>query len=99
MQFSFEPSAPLYVLLLCLPLAFFCHRRFYSQPADQPVTRDLKQDKPLKTIMQAPRDDLAPPKDNPFSLEELKQYNGSDPSKPIYVAIKGVFNSIPTFFI
>jgi len=39
--------------------------------------------------MQPPRDDLAPPKDNPFSLEELKQYNGSDPSKPIYVAIKG----------
>eukprot|EP00252_Welwitschia_mirabilis_P002851 TRINITY_DN1286_c0_g1_i1.p1 TRINITY_DN1286_c0_g1~~TRINITY_DN1286_c0_g1_i1.p1 ORF type:complete len:103 (-),score=14.16 TRINITY_DN1286_c0_g1_i1:197-505(-) len=24
-----------------------------------------------------------------FSVEELRQYDGSDPSKPIYVAIKG----------
>lgn len=39
--------------------------------------------------MQAPRIDLAPPKDDPISTEELKQFDGSDPSKPIYVAIKG----------
>ncbi|EED79913.1 predicted protein, partial [Postia placenta Mad-698-R] len=30
-----------------------------------------------------------PPRDDPITLEELKQYDGSDPSKPIYVAIKG----------
>jgi hypothetical protein len=33
--------------------------------------------------------ELAPPRDDPFTLEELKQYNGSDPDKPIYVAMKG----------
>ncbi|KAJ7644822.1 cytochrome b5-like heme/steroid binding domain-containing protein [Roridomyces roridus] len=39
--------------------------------------------------MQAPRDDLAPPKDDPFTLEQLREFDGSDPSKPIYVSIKG----------
>ncbi|KAH7911015.1 cytochrome b5-like heme/steroid binding domain-containing protein [Hygrophoropsis aurantiaca] len=39
--------------------------------------------------MQPPRNDLDPPKDDPFTAEELSQYNGSDPNKPIYVAIKG----------
>ncbi|KAI9061684.1 progesterone binding protein [Trametes sanguinea] len=39
--------------------------------------------------MQPPKTDLAPPKDVPFTVEQLKQYDGSDPSKPIYVAIKG----------
>ncbi|KAG7451736.1 cytochrome b5 [Guyanagaster necrorhizus] len=39
--------------------------------------------------MQPPKDDLAPPKDDPYTLEELRQYDGSDPSKPIYVSIKG----------
>ncbi|THV06998.1 cytochrome b5 [Dendrothele bispora CBS 962.96] len=39
--------------------------------------------------MQAPRTDLLPPKDDPFTLEQLKAYDGSDPSKPIYVSIKG----------
>ncbi|KOS15787.1 progesterone binding protein [Malassezia pachydermatis] len=31
-----------------------------------------------------------PPKDDPFTPEELAKYNGSDPSKPVYVAVKGV---------
>ncbi|KAF9033824.1 cytochrome b5-like heme/steroid binding domain-containing protein [Panaeolus papilionaceus] len=39
--------------------------------------------------MQAPKDNLAPPKDDPFTTEQLKEFDGSDPSKPIYVAIKG----------
>ena len=90
-MFSFESSTPLYVLLLSLPLALFYHRYFYSQPIDQAAKRDPNHDKPLKTIMQPPRDDLAPPKDDPFTLEELKRYDGSDASKPIYVAIKGVY--------
>ena len=42
-----------------------------------------------KSVMQPPRTDLAPPKDDPFTMEHLKQFDGSDPSKPIYVAIKG----------
>ncbi|KAG9316796.1 cytochrome b5-like heme/steroid binding domain-containing protein [Chiua virens] len=39
--------------------------------------------------MQPPRDDLDPPKDDPFTLRELAAYDGSDESKPIYVSIKG----------
>ncbi|EAU85747.2 progesterone binding protein [Coprinopsis cinerea okayama7 len=40
-------------------------------------------------MMQPPVENLAPPKDDPFTPEELAQYDGSDTSKPIYVAIKG----------
>ncbi|KAJ2958017.1 hypothetical protein NQZ79_g6341 [Umbelopsis isabellina] len=29
------------------------------------------------------------PKDTPYTLEQLKEFDGSDSSKPIYVAIKG----------
>ncbi|ORZ17281.1 cytochrome b5-like heme/steroid binding domain-containing protein [Absidia repens] len=31
----------------------------------------------------------APPKDTPISVAELAKHDGSDPSLPIYVAIKG----------
>lgn len=41
------------------------------------------------TIMSAPRDDLEPPRSDPFTLEELKRFDGTDPSLPIYVSIKG----------
>ena len=91
---SFESSIPLYALLLSLPLAFIYHRHYYYQPVDQPVNTKIADKKPLKTIMQAPRDDLAPPKDDPYTLEQLKQYDGSDPEKPIYVAIKGMFDCL-----
>jgi membrane-associated progesterone receptor component len=91
---SSEYSIPVYALLLSLPLAFFYYRHFYRPSVDQPVNHRSSDDKPLKTIMQAPRDDLAPPKDDPFTLEQLKQYDGSDPAKPIYVAIKGLFDSV-----
>ncbi|CAG8935309.1 unnamed protein product [Penicillium salamii] len=33
---------------------------------------------------------LDPPKDDPISLEELAKCDGSDPSRPTLVAIKGV---------
>ncbi|KAJ9059367.1 Bifunctional protein GlmU [Entomophthora muscae] len=33
--------------------------------------------------------ELPAPLDTPFTLEELKRYNGSDDTLPIYVAIKG----------
>ncbi|KZT18020.1 progesterone binding protein [Neolentinus lepideus HHB14362 ss-1] len=46
--------------------------------------------------MQPPRADLAPPKDDEYTLAELTAYDGSDPSKPIYVAIKGtIFDVTP----
>jgi len=33
---------------------------------------------------------LDPPKDTPFTAHELSQFDGTDVSKPIYVAIKGI---------
>ena len=42
-----------------------------------------------KNIMSPENSDLEPPKDTPFKLEDLKPFDGSDPSKPIYVSIKG----------
>ncbi|CAD6575346.1 MAG: hypothetical protein TREMPRED_001359 [Tremellales sp. Tagirdzhanova-0007] len=41
------------------------------------------------SVMSPPATDLAPPKDDPISPSQLSGYDGSDPSKPIYVAIKG----------
>lgn len=32
---------------------------------------------------------LPPPKNDPISAADLKKYDGSDPSQPVYVAIKG----------
>ncbi|WVO16851.1 hypothetical protein L204_104537 [Cryptococcus depauperatus] len=47
-------------------------------------------------IMSAPNTDLASPKDDPITSAQLAQHDGSDPSKPIYVAIKGkVFDVSP----
>jgi hypothetical protein len=44
---------------------------------------------------------LDPPKDTPFTKAELSKYNGSDPSTPIYVAIKGKIydGESPTSFL
>ncbi|KAF7310197.1 Cytochrome B5 [Mycena indigotica] len=39
--------------------------------------------------MQPARDDLEPPKDDPFTLAQLEAFSGADPAKPIYVSIKG----------
>ncbi|KAJ3931259.1 MAG: cytochrome b5-like heme/steroid binding domain-containing protein [Lentinula lateritia] len=39
--------------------------------------------------MQPARADLLPPKDDPFTLEELKKYDGTVEGMPIYVSIKG----------
>ncbi|KAH9026719.1 cytochrome b5-like heme/steroid binding domain-containing protein [Lactarius deliciosus] len=39
--------------------------------------------------MQPERTDIPPPKDDPFTQEALKEFDGSDPAKPVYVAIKG----------
>ena len=39
--------------------------------------------------MQPPATDLLPPSNKPISKSELIKYDGSNPSSPIYVAIKG----------
>ncbi|KAK1925462.1 cytochrome b5 [Papiliotrema laurentii] len=41
------------------------------------------------SVMSPPAANLELPKDDPISVAELRQYDGTDPSKPIYVAIKG----------
>lgn len=80
----------IYTFVLGLPLLFFFRRRALSCPPSRPsVTTQTDDKNSLKTIMQAPRDDLDSPKDNPFTLSELAQYDGSDDTKPIYVSIKG----------
>lgn len=33
---------------------------------------------------------LSPPKDTPFTIEELKKFDGTVDGQPIYVAIKGI---------
>ncbi|KAH7888912.1 cytochrome b5 [Phlebopus sp. FC_14] len=82
-------SLLIYGLALGLPLLFFIRRRVLSPPPQLPAVTTQTDEKSLKTIMQPPRDDLEPPKYDPITLEELEAYDGSDPSKPIYVSIKG----------
>jgi len=42
------------------------------------------------SVMQPPNKNLAESLDVPYTREQLKEFDGSDPSKPIYVAIKGI---------
>lgn len=77
----------LLALALALPLVQF-YRQRTAISTKTPAESDNEKSEP-KSVMQPPRDDLAPPKDDPITLAELKQYDGSDSSKPIYVAIKG----------
>ncbi|KAG5637555.1 hypothetical protein H0H81_004132 [Sphagnurus paluster] len=80
----------IYGLAFGIPVIYLTARHFLSSrpplPAPQTTTEAPKK---LKSIMQAPREDLAPPKDDPYTTEELKKYDGSTPGLPIYVAIKG----------
>jgi membrane-associated progesterone receptor component len=91
-------SALIYTLILALPVAFLFHRYFWPATiATATNTNDSApahvDPKPVKNIMQPPRQDLQPPKDDPFTLEQLKEYDGSDPEKPVYVSIKGASKS------
>jgi len=49
------------------------------------------------SVMSPPAVQLAPPKDDPFTPEELKKYDGSADETPIYVAIKGTLWTIFAF--
>ncbi|OJA20524.1 hypothetical protein AZE42_01593 [Rhizopogon vesiculosus] len=84
-------SVVTYGLVLALPLLFlFLKHSLSPSRQSRPLISQPEEKKSLKTIMQPPRDDLDPPKDDPFTLEHLKQFDGSDLSKPIYVSIKGI---------
>lgn len=81
-----------YIFVFSLPILFLVRQRrvqSLSTGSSAATTTETDEGKSLKTIMQPPRDDLDPPKYNPITLKELQEYDGSDPSKPIYVSIKG----------
>ncbi|KAK7692184.1 hypothetical protein QCA50_003807 [Cerrena zonata] len=84
------------ILAALIPVAAIAYQ-FYSPPAVTSIDEanaeadketEPEEEKP-KTIMQAARTDLDPPKDDPFTMEQLKEFDGSNADKPIYVAIKG----------
>ena len=77
-----------YALVFVVPIAYLIYRRrrSSSSPTSLPAEDNKR---PLKSVMQSAREDLAPPKDDPYTTEQLKQYDGSDSAKPIFVAIKG----------
>lgn len=77
---------------LVLYLAVF-RRRAPAPPQPSPNPAPAPAQQP-KSIMQAENPNLAPPKDDPFTLEDLKAFDGTDPSKPIYVSIKGKLGSL-----
>ena len=75
-------------LTLVLPLILYHRLTADPKPAAR-LASALPGDKDEKTMMQPERTDLDPPKDDPFTQEQLTAYDGSDASKPIYVSIKG----------
>ena len=81
----------LYGLTLAFPLAILYQRLTAdSKPTAKPAAAPQGEKTEKKSsIMQPERTDLDPPKNDPFTQEQLKAYDGSDPSKPVYVAIKG----------
>lgn len=78
-----------YGLALTIPALYLVYRHFYSSPAISSERPEESHEKPAKSIMQAAREDLAPPKDDPYTPEQLKEFDGTKPGSKIYVAIKG----------
>jgi membrane-associated progesterone receptor component len=78
----------LYGLTLAFPLFL------YPKLAARPALQGNKDEKKNTTMMQPERTDLDPPKDDPFTQEQLRAYDGTDASKPVYVAIKGTVQSL-----
>ncbi|KAE9390650.1 hypothetical protein BT96DRAFT_1024439 [Gymnopus androsaceus JB14] len=82
-------------VILLTPLAYILYRSYSSSSSSSSTVSpnstpsSTSEEKP-KSIMQPARTDLAPPKDDPFTMEELKAYDGTGEGKPIYVAIKGI---------
>jgi len=76
-------------LLAVLTLTYFFLRR--TPPGSpQPQPEDTNPKPRAGSIMQPPSENLAEPLDVPYTQAQLREFDGSDPSKPIYVAIKGI---------
>ena len=84
-------------LLAVLTLAYFLLRTT-SSDSPQPQADDANSKPRTGGIMQPPSDNLAQPLDVPYTQKQLKEFDGSDPSKPIYVAIKGTLPLPPVPF-
>lgn len=86
------PSIVLYAALFAIPayISFILIRGVGATSSTTRVPAE-DSDRELKSVMQPPRTNLEDPKDDPFTPEELRQYDGSIPGKPIYVAIKGSY--------
>lgn len=82
----------LYGLTLAFPLILYYRLTAYPKPTEKPAPAPQgdKDEKKSTTIMQPERTDLDPPKNDPFTQEQLESYDGTDTSKPVYVAIKGI---------
>jgi hypothetical protein len=82
-----DPYARLATHRLILYHRLTAYPKHSEKPA--PAPQGDKDEKKISTIMQPERTDLDPPKNAPFTQEQLKEYDGTDASKPVYVAIKG----------
>lgn len=90
--------------LLLLPTYIIYNRLFRASPfttsassssggnSDNSTSDGTANDKKeVKSVMQPPHPNLAPARNDPFTLADLKKYDGSDPDGKIYVAIKGTY--------
>jgi hypothetical protein len=85
---------------LAIPLLYIYSR--YQSSGTQQADTDTDTDKPnndtdtdtdmSSNLIPANNNSLSPlppPKDDPFTLDQLKEFDGTDSSKPIYISIKG----------
>lgn len=80
----------LYALALVFPLAvLFQHFTDTDSAPESKSSSSQEKKTTMTTIMPPERVDLPPPKDDPFTQESLKAFDGTDSTKPVYVAIKG----------
>ncbi|KAF9078534.1 cytochrome b5-like heme/steroid binding domain-containing protein, partial [Rhodocollybia butyracea] len=78
-------------LLAAPPLLYLFYKKFTSSSPSSTaasVNSSAATSEKPKSIMQPARTDLSPPKDDPITMAELKEFDGRE-GKPIYVAIKG----------
>lgn len=81
-------------LLLVIPAYLIYRKATRAETSEETSADEQEVEQEPQTIMQPARTDLDPPKDDPFTLEQLREFDGSDASKPVYVSIKGAFQSL-----
>ncbi|KAG8949453.1 hypothetical protein FRC04_008552 [Tulasnella sp. 424] len=85
-KFITEPQV-LVALAVAIPAAIAF--QYFTITKQNNPRRPHQQYPSNQTIMSPPTEDLPPPKSDPFTLEQLKRFDGTDESLPIYVSIKG----------